>query len=184
VTSPRDHSALHVLFVCTANICRSPYMELVTRQRLGDAGVPEAVVTVASAGTHGWVDKKMSRTMAATLPGGIRHREFLSRSLTREMVDEADLVLTAERSHRQFVLEEFPAAFRKVFTLGQFAEVVRRSPGATGRDLIKVASTLSGIAQHREDVADPYAKGPEAAAVCAGEIGVLLDIVLPALPPT
>ena len=46
------------------------------------------------------------------------------------------MVLTAESAHRTYLLEETPAAFRKIFTLGQFADVgavVRRRPGRSPR---------------------------------------------------
>ena len=173
-------SDLHVLYVCTANICRSPYMELLSRHRLAEQ--EGASVTFASAGTHGFVDKQMNRVMAATLEAGIPHRQFRSRHLDRDMIDSADLVLTAERSHRQFVLEEHPSAFRKVYTLGQFAEVVRRSaPTLSGRELIAAASQISGITQLKADIPDPFSRGTEAADVCAAQIGELLDVVLPAL---
>lgn len=183
MTSPND-SGLHVLFVCTANICRSPYMELLARHRLGDS----VAVTVASAGTHGLDGEAMNRTMAVNLVDGIRHRSFTSRRLTAAMIDEADLVLTAEDSHRRFVLEEYPAAFRKVWTLGQFAEAVRRAPEEdgrplTGRALVAAASRISGISQVRDDVGDPYRRGHEANAACAARIDALLDVVLPALAP-
>ena len=39
-----------LLFVCTANICRSPMAEQLARARLRAAGVPAAEVDVGSAG--------------------------------------------------------------------------------------------------------------------------------------
>ena len=50
-----------MLFVCTANICRSPYLELRARQLLG----PDAGVEVSSAGTHGFDAAPVSDTMEA-----------------------------------------------------------------------------------------------------------------------
>ena len=40
-------------------------------------------------------------------------------------------MLTAESSHRSFILDDHPGDFRKVFTLGQFAEAVRDSDPAS-----------------------------------------------------
>jgi sulfate adenylyltransferase len=159
-------------------------MELLTRHRLGEG----AGVQVSSAGTHGLEGEKMNRTMAFNLVDGIRHRSFTSRRLTQAMIDEADLVLTAEDSQRRFVLEEHPAAFRKVWTLGQFAEAVRRVPAEdgrrpTGRALVAVVSRVSGISQVRDDIPDPYRRGPDVNAACAARIDELLDVVLPALAP-
>ncbi len=47
---PTDHRPLHVLFVCTANICRSPYMELTAR----GWRAPPRTIEFTSAGTHGF----------------------------------------------------------------------------------------------------------------------------------
>ena len=42
---------------------------------------------------------------------------FRSRALTMQMVDEAEVVLTAETRHRLLILEERPLAMRKTFSL-------------------------------------------------------------------
>ncbi len=86
-------------------------------------------LVVSSAGTHGSADHTMEATMSTCLSErGVASDAFRSRRLTVDLVDEVDLVLTAEASHRQIVLDDHPVAFRKVFTLGQFAEAVRRHP--------------------------------------------------------
>jgi protein-tyrosine-phosphatase len=171
-----------VLFVCTANICRSPYMELVGRWALPE----DSNLELSSAGTLGFVEHPMNDTMAATLEHedrrGIDAQAFRSRRLTPALVNSADLVLTAEDEHRQFILLEQPAAFRKVFSLGQFATVVQRlDSGLSGSALVDAVANTSGIAQIRADVADPYRRGRRAAANCARQIDELLAVVLPAL---
>ena len=111
----------------------------------------------------------MDEAMAGTLaPRGIDGPgDFRSRPLTGELVDEADLVLTAEATHRSFILDDRPGSFRKVFTLGQFAEAARAAqsgaPDLTGRALLDVVGERRGAADPALDVADPYGKGPEAA---------------------
>jgi sulfate adenylyltransferase len=180
-TSTSDaNDPLKVLFVCTANICRSPFMELLAREIAG----PDAAVEFASAGTHGFRDHPMDEVMAGTLaPRGIDGSGgFRSRALTAEMVDEADLVLTAEAAHRTFILDDHPGSFRKVFTLGQFAEAVRvADPSLTGRDLLEVVGERRGAADASLDVDDPYSRGPEAAATSAGLIEGRVRAVLSAL---
>ena len=105
--SPANPTPLHVLFVCTANICRSPFMELTARHLAG----PDATVVFSSAGTHGFREHPMDAVMADTLePRGIATDTFLSRPLTATMVHEADLVLTAEGTHRTFILDDHPHA--------------------------------------------------------------------------
>ena len=56
-----DDEPIRVLFVCTANICRSPYLELRARQLLG----PDSGVEVSSAGTYGFDAAPVTDTMEA-----------------------------------------------------------------------------------------------------------------------
>ncbi len=173
-------SLIRVLYVCTANICRSPYMELVSRHRVGE----DANVSFSSAGTHGFRGSAMDADMAATLtPRGIDGPgSFRSRAFATEMLMHADLVLTAETAHRQFILDDHPGAFRKVFTLGQFAEAVQGlDADLAGRPLLAAVAERRGAAEAALDVPDPYRQGPEAAEACAVAIDDLLAVVLPAL---
>jgi sulfate adenylyltransferase len=176
---------LMFLFVCTANICRSPYMELAARARADAAG---ADLVFTSAGTHGRVDHPMNPPMAAALA---RHTpasaadvaadvaRFRSRLLTRAMVEEADLVVTAEASHRAFVLDEVPGAFRRTFTLGQLAEALKGLPDDLDRAaLLAALGERRGTAATSLDVGDPYGRGDAAAETCAAHVDTLLDAVV------
>ena len=177
-----DEPPLKVLFVCTANICRSPYMELLARRMADDIG-HGARVTFASAGTHGFREHPMDAVMATTLIArGVEHEQFRSQRLTSQLIADADLVLTAEGTHRQFILDDHPGDFRKVFTLGQFAESVRSlHTDLTGRQLLAAAGLKRGGASERLDVSDPYRRGPEAAAATAERVEEMLRVVVPAL---
>lgn len=164
---------VRVLFVCTANICRSAYAEVLARHLL--EGDP--TVEVASAGTLGWTDQPMDAEMAALLaersvdPAG--HR---SRRLTPAMVDAADLVLTAEVAHRTWVLEQRPAAFRRVLTLGQLAATAEDlDADLRGRELLEAAGRALRPAVPEDDVPDPYRRGRAAAEAAAQRIEALLE---------
>lgn len=167
---------LRVLVVCTANICRSPYLQLALQAAAGQS------VEVTSAGTHGFVDKEMDAEMAAQATArGLDPGGFRSRPLTRELVAEADLVLTAEARHRTFVLEEHPAAFKKVFTVGQFARGVAGLPDGTSPREAVARLAASRPSAEGADIADPYRRGPAAAEACADHIDRLVAQVTPAL---
>lgn len=177
-----DGRPLRVLFICTANICRSPYMEL--RARAMVAGSSDVEFT--SAGTHGFRSHPVDAAMGVVLADrGIDDETaeaFASRRLTREMINEADLVLTAEASHRAFVLEEVPGAFRKAFTLGQFAESIERvDPALTGAALVTAVGHRRAGAVDAHDIRDPYRRGRAAAEASADQIDALLKAVLPRL---
>ncbi|GAB2974698.1 adenylyl-sulfate kinase [Nocardioides montaniterrae] len=167
---------LNVLFVCTANICRSPYMQLRSQALVGD-------IEFTSAGTHGFDDKAADRTMSIVMKQrGISAeavQDFRSRPITRDLVAQADLVLTAEASHRAFLLEELPSSFRKTFTLGQFTESLGRiDESLTGRELIATIGHSRAGAEAIHDINDPYRRGLEAATDCADQIDGLLQIAL------
>ena len=121
----------------------------------------------------------MDTEMAVLLEADDR-ATFRSRPLTAELLRDADLVLTAEHTHRQFILDDHPAHFRKVFTLGQFAETARAS-ALRGRELVTYAGEHRGTADPALDVPDPYRRGPEAARACSDQLQELLRVVVPAL---
>ncbi len=172
----RRDRPLRVLFVCTANICRSPYLELRARQLFG----PDAGVEVSSAGTHGFDASPVSDTMEAEFARwGTEVDGFRSRAATGEMIDEADVVLTAEAAHRTRLLEERPGAFRKIFTLGQFVESARAAdPSLHGRALLDALESRRVPASPDQDIADPYRRGPEAARRAAVTMEQLLEVVV------
>ena len=166
---------LNVLFVCTANICRSPYMELLARH----LAAPESGLRFASAGTMGLREEPMDPTMAEQLRlRGASADGFRSRRATGTLLEQADLVLTAESSHRALLLEEHPGAFRRVFPLAQFAELADGLAGESGRDLVVAAARVGGPATPAHDIVDPYGRGREAAAASADRIDQLVSTVV------
>jgi protein-tyrosine-phosphatase len=166
---------MKVLFVCTANICRSAYAEVLARQLALDG------LTYASAGVHGWDAAPMEPLMAAEAEArGANVDEFRSRQLVMEMVDEADVVLTAETLHRRLILEERPLAYRKAFTFGQFARGL-----AAVRDphlhLLEEIRARAATSTATDDVVDPFGRGPAAAQAAARQLDGLLHQILPRL---
>lgn len=166
---------LRVLFVCTANICRSPAMELIARDLAGSADI-----VFTSSGTHARDGQRMSTDMSATLPTGAS-AGFRSRHLTAAVLSGADLVLTAEQVHRQHILDDYPQLHRQVFTLGQFAAAVAELPGLSGRDLVAAAGRRRTPATAEQDVADPYRRGKAAAVRATGTITAMLSVIVPRL---
>lgn len=173
-----------VLFVCTANICRSPFMERYARAVAGtDSGVE-----FHSAGTQGFRDAPMDPPMAEELQRrGGDPTGFRSRRLTAAILDDADLVLTAERTHRRLILEEHPAALRRTFALGHLAELVTSGQDDTpyaGSAAAAVDALLARLAGQgnratpEHDVDDPYGRGEEAARQAADRMQALLDPVI------
>lgn len=89
---------VHVCFVCSGNICRSPVAEKVFSARLADAGLSEAV-RVTSAGTGPWhADEPMDRRAAASLRDRGYDTAHRARQIDDDLLD-ADLLVAATHDH-------------------------------------------------------------------------------------
>ncbi len=107
----------HVLLVCTGNICRSPLAEALLRRELQSAKAADIVVS--SAGTGAWDGAPGSEgAYLIALEHELDLSEHRARLLTREVVEEAHLVLTMARHHRARV-EELGGRGR-VHVLGEY----------------------------------------------------------------
>ncbi len=171
---------LGVLFVCTANISRSPWLELTARHRAG----PRSGVRFSSAGTHGTDGTTMDPAMVPLLDDPAAADQFRSRALTPMLLRGADLVLTAQHSHRDWILTEHPDLFRRVFVLGQLASTVAARPSERGRALVAWAARHRDRPRDEHDVADPFRRGDAAARTAACTMSTMLSMILPLLEET
>lgn len=106
-----------ILFVCTGNICRSPLAEALLKRALHERSVEE--VTVESAGTGAWDGAPASEgAYLVALERGLDLSSHRARLLTREIVEDASLILTMARHHRARVHEL--GGEGRVHVLGEF----------------------------------------------------------------
>lgn len=111
-----------VLFVCTANRCRSPMAELLLRARLPSDW------QVWSAGTRAIAGQPMHPSAVQVLAErGIADPTWLSTGLTLLDIERADLILTAEDTHRSVVGHLAASALARTWTLLHFAHLVAAS---------------------------------------------------------
>ena len=107
-----------ILLVCTGNICRSPLAAALLQRALTERGVEG--MDVSSAGTGAWDGAPVSEgAYLVGLERGLDLSAHRARLLTRELVEQADLVLTMARHHRARV-DELGGEGR-VFVLGEYA---------------------------------------------------------------
>lgn len=159
------------LFVCTGNICRSAYAERLAALRAEEFGLTGW--SFASAGIGAMVGSSMDELMAAELQArGGDPADFVSRQMSRAIVQEATLILPMEKFHRQVILDDFPAMVRRVHTAGQLAAVSQSLPDeVVGEEYLAAVQADRSPTRSRYDVEDPYRKGPQKAA----EVAQLLD---------
>ncbi|MCX6396623.1 MAG: hypothetical protein NTV23_09065 [Propionibacteriales bacterium] len=163
-----------VLFVCIGNVCRSPVGE-----RLLAARLPRGRFEVSSAGVGAMVGYAMSKYASAELRGyGGDPTGFAARQLTPELIQDADLILTATRELRSQVLSESPGALRRTFTILEFAALAAMSDVRTPGEVVKWAGAhRSAAAAVEQDVPDPFRRGAEVHAAAAAAInGAVLEI--------
>lgn len=139
---------MNILIVCTGNICRSPMAEGLLRQRLVQQGAAPTV-TVRSAGTHG-LDGEPAAPYAlqAAAEMGVDITAHRARSLDREMVGRADLILVMEPFHREIVL---------------------RALAAGEQDKVRLLAHYDATTE-ADIVEDPYHQPLEAYRRCIGQI--------------
>lgn len=183
-----------ILFVCHANLCRSPLAEGLAGRAFDDAfGAAGAQVVVGSAGTHAFAGSPMHQGSAQVLAEhGIDAAGFTSRTLSPALLASADLVLTAERHQRAACVTMAPATNRRAFTLRQFIRFVEAVPVSdqltTGtpperlRALVAQVNAVRHLVQpapgDADDLPDPVRQPIEAFRVCADEVRKTMDVVI------
>jgi len=110
--------AYRILFICSGNTCRSPLAEAIARRAFEEAG--DVDFDVSSAGTFATDGGRASSgSLEVARANGLDLEGFVSRQLTDEMLDEADIVLVMEPGHRSAVLGLSPQADLKTRLLGE-----------------------------------------------------------------
>ncbi len=161
-----------ILTVCTGNICRSPAAERLLRRELADSAA-EPAIEVDSAGVHAVVGHPIQEQMAALLQAdGVAADGFEARQLTPDLVRRADLVLVADRTHRESVLRLVPAALRRTFIMKEFVRLATQLPSNDApaamddrlRWLIGQVPMMRGrnpVPEGTDDIVDPFGGTPD-----------------------
>ena len=167
------HHRFAILAVCTANICRSPMIEILLRAELAPGEFE-----VASAGVQGW-DREPMDGMAAMELMRLGHTPgtFRSHAIDAYLIESSDLILTATKWHRSEVLNMIPGALRRTFTLMEFAALAEQVDGADPRALVAEASRQRSLAPAKVDIGDPYRRSPEVHREAADQIDAAVRAV-------
>ena len=166
--------AFRILMVCSGNVCRSPYAELLLAQQL--AARPD--FEVVSAGTIGRPGMHMTDKMIAVASRhGVPEQRALDHEASRlleDTVESADLILGMTRDHRAAAVQLAPSALRRTFTLNEFARLAdallgglagKRAEPLTTPDFVARAFESRGFDPHRDpsldDIDDPIGRSQE-----------------------
>lgn len=93
---------MRLLFVCTGNTCRSPLAEGLARRMASERGMMDVVVS--SAGTSAWDGSSASDgSLLVAMEHGLDLSTHRTRQLTKELVADADVILTMGPHHLERV---------------------------------------------------------------------------------
>ena len=124
-----------ILFLCTANVCRSPLAEALLRHRLCARGMQRRI-TVASAGTRvGQPGRRPDpRILQLCTAAGVSMRGIRARPVDLRSLDNADTVLVMQQEHiEDLVAHNVPERLLdRVQLLGRY---LLPAPAAAGVDI-------------------------------------------------
>ncbi|NEW08915.1 low molecular weight protein arginine phosphatase [Paenibacillus sp. SYP-B3998] len=182
---------MRILFVCTGNTCRSPLAEGLLRIRVHKEGL---VAEIRSAGVSAVTGGPISRNSASILKEAGFEEQISSLAIQASEVNWADLILTMTIGHKRAVIQHFPDAIDKTFTLKEYVEddprtlqaIAEREQLVTELQLKQaLAQTVSVEERSRiltlensipdYDISDPYGGSIEIYRQTAKEIGRSLD---------
>lgn len=156
----------NILFVCTGNICRSA-----TALQMLDHKLTNNRVTLDSAGTHALNQADMppqaKQILDELLVKTTTHR---SKQLTKELLENTSLVLTATAEHKSDVVKTHIKANRYTYTILEFADLIDfiNDPGesdfeiettpTTLEDKLQIIATARGYINSNKDrdIPDPF----------------------------
>lgn len=110
-----------VLFVCTANICRTPMAEYYLNHLVKEEGLEE-LISVESAGT--WAVEGMPAAESSQLvcaEEGLDLSNHRSQPIDLYLMKQADLVLCMSIDHKYDLSQIFPHLKDKIFTLKEYS---------------------------------------------------------------
>jgi protein-tyrosine-phosphatase len=122
-----------VLFVCTANMCRSPLAEGLFLKKLGeekDGWRVESAGTWATEGTPA-----SQKSLQVLTERGVDLSHHRAKVVSRELMGEFALILVMEEGQKEALRVEFPEYKDRVFLLSEMIGEYYEIDDPVGRDL-------------------------------------------------
>ena len=148
---------MKILFVCTANICRSFMAERIFRKKSEKSGRSDISALSASLSDMNGApaDPKAADLLEEKGFDGHGHK---SRLLTEEIAAETDMILVMEQQHRDMIIEKYPDAAGKIFLLKPF-----------------YTSCTQPDSDHTNDISDPHKRSNYHYRLCFAEIYMAIE---------
>ena len=143
-----------VLFVCTANVCRSPmasalFKDIVSREIGDQVWLIESAGTWAVSGVPAATNSRLAMNER-----GLEIEDHRSQPVNGDLLNKFDLILTMERRHKESLSIEFPEISGRVYIV---SEMVGRAYDIWD----PVGGTLDEFKATADELADILTQGYE-----------------------
>ncbi len=178
---------MRVLFVCTANICRSPLASALFAKAAHEMGTPGALSASAGFLEGGRPVHEHVVTILDGLAVDVSRKQ--SQKLSPDLVEKADLILTMTSEHARGVVSRFPRAISDVYTLRHFGTLVTPRPeGVSTADWLRDLNSANRRAYLGDDamldiedpIGHPYKAFSELAVELENAINWIMGCAYPA----
>ncbi|MEC1177699.1 low molecular weight protein arginine phosphatase [Metasolibacillus meyeri] len=105
---------MNIYFVCTGNTCRSPMAEAILKAK------QRSDIAVRSAGIYALEGGEMSENAQCALNDENIPHNHISRQVTIEDIEWADLILTMTTAHKELLIRSSEMAAQKTYTLKEY----------------------------------------------------------------
>lgn len=169
-----------ILFVCTGNTCRSPMAEGFFNAIASDDEKLAGMICASSAGIAAFDGEPASGHAVSVLKDewGIDISTHRARTISEQEINEASLILTMTRSHKEAILSIFPEVRDRVYTLKEYVASLFLNENTAPLSLNECTASLSldpDMPAMKEynfnlDIVDPYGASIEVYRRCARDI--------------
>jgi protein-tyrosine phosphatase len=136
---------------------------------------PRAEVDVHSAGMEALSGRAIDASSASALGQlGIDTSQHRAKQFEPWMATQSHVILTAERAHRDKLMTDQPAIFRRTFTMKEFTRLAPFVDASDATAAVAQASLqrsqIGSVPEEEDDVADPFKSAVKRAKTIAEEI--------------